>query len=175
MPIGMSFWGFLPPAAGVDPAWNPIWAKTATPPPATTPSQPKCPCPSAAGMNGCQLAGFTACAANTMNSTTTASLMKTMTLLVVADSLMPMTSSVVTRAMMTTAGRLNTAVMLVPSAHLTTVPRAPDSAHGTSSPTSCRNDTTYPDQPIATVTAPRAYSSTRSHPMIQAKISPSVA
>src|SRR6266699_3744280 len=120
-------------------------------------------------MNGCQLAGFTACAANTMNSTTTASLMKTMTLLVVADSLMPMTSSVVTRAMMITA------VTLVPSAHLTTVPRAADSAHGTSSPMSCRNDTTYPDQPMATVTAPRAYSRTRSHPMIHAKISPSVA
>src|SRR6266571_181203 len=123
------------------------------PPPATTPSQPKWPDPSAGGMNGCQLAGFTACAANAMNSTTTASLMKTITLLVVADSLMPMTSSVVTRAMITTA----------------------DSAHGTSRPISCRNDTTYPDQPIATVTAPSAYSRTKSHPMIQAMISPSVA
>src|SRR6266705_2542265 len=145
------------------------------PPPATTPSQPKWPDPSAGGMNGCQLAGFTECAANAMNSTTTASLMKTITLLVVADSLMPMTSSVVTRAMITTAGRLNTAVMLVPSGQRTTVPRAADSAHGTSRPISCRNDTTYPDQPIATVTAPSAYSRTRSQPMIQAKISPSVA
>src|SRR5438034_9464219 len=176
MPIGMSFCGFFASCAAVLTASNPMYAKKTRPAPAITPVQPKAPrSPVFGGMNGCQLAGFTACAANTMNSTTTASLMKTMTLLVVADSLMPMTSSVVTRAMMTTAGRLNTAVMLVPSAHCTTVPRAPDGAHGTSSPMSCRNDTTYPDQPMATVTAPRAYSSTRSQPMIQAKISPSVA
>ena len=38
-----------------------------------------------------------------------------------------------------------------------------------------RNDTTYPDQPIETVTAPKAYSKTKSQPMIQAKSSPSVA
>src|SRR5438105_12350827 len=57
----------------------------------------------------------------------------------------------------------------------TSVPRAAEMAQGKLMPTSCRNDTTYPDQPIATVTAPSAYSSTRSHPIIQAISSPSVA
>jgi hypothetical protein len=42
-------------------------------------------------------------------------------------------------------------------------------------PRSARNDTTYPDQPMATVVALRAYSSTRSQPMIQAMNSPNVA
>jgi len=115
-----------------------------------------------------QLAGLTACTANTMNSNTTATFTNTMTLLKFADSLMPITSSVVTRPMMITAGRLKIAVAVVPSAQCTMTPRAAERAHGTLMPTSCRNDTTYPDQPIATVTAPSAYSSTRSHPMIQA-------
>ena len=110
-----------------------------------------------------------------MNSSTTASFTKTMTLLTFADSLMPMTSSVVMIAMMMTAGRLKTAVMVDPSARVTAVPRAADSAGGTVIPMSLRNETTYPDHPIATVTAPSAYSSTRSQPMIQATISPSVA
>src|SRR5439155_22778151 len=99
----------------------------------------------------------------------------TMTLLVVADSLMPMTSRVVTAAMMMTAGRLKTAVTVLPSWHCTTVPRAAERAHGTSNPMSCRNDTTYPDQPIATVTAPSAYPRTTSQPTTQTKMSPSVA
>src|SRR2546428_11963249 len=107
-------------------------------------------------MNGCQLAALTACAANTMNSTTTASLMKTITLLTLADSLMPMTRSVVTRAMITTAGRLKMADTCVPSGQATIVPRAADCAQGTLMPTSCWNETTWPDQPIATVTTPSA-------------------
>src|SRR5438552_11465946 len=126
-------------------------------------------------MNGFQFAEVTACAAPKMKSSTTASLMNTMALLTVADSLMPTTSSVVTIAMMTTAGRLKMAVV-VPSAQVTSVPRAAESAHGKSMCKAVRkNDTTYPDQPIATVTAPSAYSSTRSQPMIQANSSPSVA
>ena len=126
-------------------------------------------------MNGCQLAGLMAWAAPMMNSSTTATFTNTITLLTFADSLMPMTRSVVMIAMMMTAGRLKTAVMVEPSARVTTVPRAADSAGGTMIPMSLRNETTYPDHPIATVTAPSAYSSTRSQPMIQAKISPSVA
>ena len=43
-----------------------------------------------------QLAGLIACAAPTMNTSTTATLTTTITLLTLADSLMPMTSSVVT-------------------------------------------------------------------------------
>ena len=42
-------------------------------------------------------------------------------------------------------------------------------------PKSARNDATYPDQLTATVDAPTAYSSTRSHPIIQARNSPIVA
>src|ERR1700693_724916 len=105
-------------------------------------------------MNGCQLAGLTACAAPTMNSSTTATFTNTMTLLTLADSLMPMTSRVVMIAIMMTAGRLNTAVMVEPSARVTAVPRAADRAGGTAIPMSFRNETTYPDHPIATVTAP---------------------
>src|SRR6266536_4630738 len=116
-------------------------------------------------MNGCQLAGFTAWAAPIMKRITTATFTSTITLLKLADSLMPTTSSVVTTAMMSTAGRLKTAVAVVPSAHVTLTPRAADSAHGTLMPKSCRNDTTYPDHPMATVTAPSAYSSTRSQPL----------
>ncbi len=62
------------------------------------------------GMNGCQLAGLIAWAANTMNSSTTATFTNTMMLLKFADSLMPTTSSVVTRAIMTMAGKLKMAV-----------------------------------------------------------------
>src|SRR5256886_4454265 len=121
-----------------------------------------------------------------MNSSTTATFTNTMMLLTLADSLMPMTSSVVMMAMMMMAGRLNTAVTCgrvfgsIPRADtvcssasvtafqpcsgmwISCVPRAAERAAGTSKPTSCRNDTTYPDQPMATVTAPSAYSSTRS-------------
>src|SRR6267378_2519875 len=150
-------------------------------PPVNTPLHPKrpgCGTPSftvCGGMNGCQLAELTACAANAMNNSTTATLMNTITLLKLADSLIPTTSSVVTSPMMITAGRLKTAATCVPSGQVTIVPRAAERAHGTSMCKSCRNDTTYPDQPIATVTAPSAYSSTRSQPMIQAMSSPSVA
>src|SRR3989440_10966701 len=150
-------------------------------------------------MNGCQLAGLMAWVAPPMNRSTTATFTNTMTLLTLADSLMPMTSSVGMMAMMIMAGRLNTAVTCgrlfgsIPRADtvcnsasvtafqpwsgmwMSCVPRAAERVAGTSSPTSCRNDTTYPDQPMATVTAPSAYSSTKSQPMIHANSSPSVA
>src|SRR5207237_8499375 len=110
MPIGMSFCGFFASCAAVLTASNPMYAKQAKPAPAITPVQPNAPrSPVFAGMKGCQLAGFTACAAAAMKSRTTATLMNTMTLLTFADSLMPITNSVVTIAMMITAGRLNTA------------------------------------------------------------------
>src|SRR5262249_24260744 len=126
-------------------------------------------------MNGCQLAEWTACAAPTMNISTTATLTSTMTLLTVADSRMPITSSNVMMAIMMTAGRLKMAVTWVPSASVTSVPRAADSCAGMLMPTSCKNGTTEPDQPIDTVTAPRAYSIIKSQPLIHAKTSPSLA
>src|SRR5260370_40077480 len=100
-------------------------------------------------MNGCQLAGFTARAANTMNRSTTASLMKTMTLLVVADSLMPMTRSVVTSAMMTLAGRGQHDANSLPSAHWATAPRAADGEQGASMPALSRTHMKHPDPPLA--------------------------
>src|ERR1051325_502107 len=146
-------------------------------------------------MKGCQFAVLIACAAPTMKTSTTATLMITMTLFTLADSLIPITRSVVTRAMMMTAGRLKIAVTWVrldgsvPApwiwlmrASLTAVqpalrwrleasdagtsirlvPRAAASEPGTLMPMSRRNDTTYPDHPMATVTAPSAYSRIRS-------------
>ena len=81
------------------------------PAPVITPVQPNSPrVPVFGGMNGCQLAGFTACAAPKMNSSTTATFTNTITLLTLADSLMPMTSSVVMMPMITIAGRLKIAV-----------------------------------------------------------------
>src|SRR2546430_1823007 len=175
MPIGMSFCGFFASCAAVLTASNPMYAKNTIAAPVMTPLQPYSPGPSLGGMNGFQFAEWTACAAPKMKSSTTASFTNTMTLLTFADSLMPTTRSVVMIAMMMTAGRLKTAVAVVPSAHVTSVPRAADRAHGKSK---CRagrrDDTTEPDQPIPTVTAPGAYSSTRAHPTIQAMSSPNV-
>src|SRR6266550_6072981 len=167
MPTGMSFCGVLASCAAVLTASNPMYAKNTMPAPVITPVQPNSPrVPVFGDMKGCQFAGLMACAAPTMNNSTTATLTNTMTLLTLADSLMPTTSSVVTIAMMITAGRLKTAVTcgrvfgsiprvdrLCSSASviafhppsgtwMSGVPRAAASAPGTSSPTSCRNDTT---------------------------------
>src|SRR6266404_4487321 len=51
----------------------------------------------------------------------------------------------------------------------------PASWAGNERPKLLSSDTKWPDQPTPTVAAPAAYSSTRSHPMIQATISPMVA
>ncbi len=140
IPIGMSFWGFFASCAAVDTASKPIYAKNTRPAPAITPVQPNEPrSPVFGGMKGCQLAGFTACAAATMNSRTTATLMNTMTLLTFADSLIPITSSVVTKAIMMTAGRLKTAASVHCGA---TTPRAAAREHGTLMPISFKNETT---------------------------------
>src|SRR5437762_13124070 len=100
-------------------------------------------------MNGCQLAGLMAWAAPMMNNSTTATFTNTITLLTFADSLMPMTRRVVTIAMMITAGRLRVAGSVQPVA---TTPCAAASEQGMVIPISLRKLTTYPDQPIATVT-----------------------
>src|SRR6266849_2560246 len=116
IPIGMSFCGFLASCAAVLTASKPIYAKNTIAPPVNTPLQPNSPAtgtPSltvCGGMNGCQVAGLTAWAANTMNTNTTASLMRTITLLTLAGSRIPITRGVVPSAMMITAGKLQIAV-----------------------------------------------------------------
>src|SRR5206468_2536041 len=126
-------------------------------------------------MNGCQFAGFIAFMAPAMNSKTTATLITTMTLLNEADSLMPTMSKAVTAAIMKMAGTLKRAVTVEPSASVTRVPRAAENCGGKMIPKSFKSETTYPDQPIATVTAPSAYSRIRSQPIIHATNSPRVA
>ena len=76
---------------------------------------------------------------------------------------------------MIAAGTLNTPVTVLPSRSATNDPGGPVSAAGKLMPMSCRMLTKLPAQPTAIVDAPRAYSSTRSQPMIQANSSPSVA
>src|SRR5882672_6581450 len=111
----------------------------------------------------------------------------TMKLLTVADSLMPMTSTVDMRMTMNTAGRLiHAPVKMSPTfAHPATAAVTfacehhcvgePASCAGNVMPKLLSSETKWPDQPTPTVAAPAAYSSTRSHPMIQATISPIVA
>ena len=110
-----------------------------------------------------------------MTTPTTNSLNPTMMLLIRVDSLVPNISSAVRMMTIKTAGRLQIAVASVPSASFTAWPVA--SAHwgGMWMPKLPSRLTKYPDQPTATVDAPMAYSRIRSQPMIQAKISPTVA
>src|SRR5690242_9003167 len=122
-----------------------------------------------------------------MNRKTTVSLMMTITLLNLADSEIPMMSRIVTRATITMAGTFSTAPVLdhpsVKSRH--TLKPAPGGVvcvygaevycWGMLIPMSLRNETTYPDQPTATVEAANRYSRMRSQPMIHATSSPSVA
>src|SRR5271170_1465938 len=103
-----------------------------------------------------------------------------------------MIRTVVTTAIATNATRLNTPVACGNEAALTpagkaasacqrllnkysTVPGVVVSCGGIFIPKSASSPTKYPLQPEATVAAPNAYSSTRSHPMIHATNSPSVA
>src|SRR3954469_14321819 len=98
----------------------------------------------------------------TMTISTMATLIATMTEVTRDDSLIPRMSTQVITATMNIAGMLNFAVS-----------PAIDSGRGL--PRSPSSWLRYPDQPTATVAAPRASSSTRSQPMIQATISPSAA
>lgn len=92
-----------------------------------------------------------------------------------ADSLVPMISMIVSTATMNTAGRLKSACAVVPSASFTSVPGGAVRVAGMVMPTFSSRLSAYLPQPTATVAAPIAYSRMRSQPMIQAKISPSVA
>src|SRR5687768_5367126 len=103
---------------------------------------------------------------------TTAPLITTTTLLTVTDSRTPNSSSAVTMTVTSTAGRLKTAVTGSPPGTFTSVPGAAASAAGKLMPSCDSRVTKLPDQPTATVAAPRAYSRIRSHPMTQATNSP---
>src|SRR5205823_1290890 len=126
-------------------------------------------------MNGCQLAVLTYAAPPRITISTTATLTITIAVLTFADSLMPMTISTVTAKVMITAGRLMIASGLHP-AMLMTVQGAAASDGGKLMPMKSRRKLVrWPDQPTATVAAPRAYSRIRSHPITQAMNSPRVA
>src|SRR6266550_3110821 len=111
----------------------------------------------------------------------------TIRLLTLADSLMPITRIVDIKTTMKTAGRLSHApVKLRPEcAHPATDCWTCMAVHhcvgdaarcgGIVMPKLLSSETKWPDQPTPTVAAPAAYSSTRSHPMIQATNSPIVA
>ena len=122
-----------------------------------------------------------------MNRNTTVSLMTTITLLKLADSEIPMISRMVISPTMIIAGTLRTAPVLDHPSVKRRQTLSPASGgavwvygaevywDGMLMPRSLRNETTYPDQPTATVDAAKRYSRIRSHPMIQATNSPSVA
>ena len=116
-----------------------------------------------------------------------ATLSTTIRLLKLADSLMPITSTIVISTDTRIAGRLmNEPVAFHPTwAHPATAActlgavhswyGACASAAGMWMPKMSSRLARWPDQPTATVAAPIAYSSTRSHPMIHATSSPIVA
>src|SRR5687768_12190183 len=131
------------------------------PAPRTTPLHPNSPnLPVFGGMKGCQSSGWMKKLPATMNIASTASLMTTMIVLVRADSLTPITSSAVMTRTTSAAGRVKGAVVI---------------PVGRTMPTSASSDTAVAPQPSATVEDASEYSRIRSHPMIQATSSPSVA
>ena len=136
-----------------------MYAKKTRPAPLMMPETPN-------GAKGCQFAGLTWPIPMTMKNSTTASLMVTMILLTVLLSCVPRMSSAVMSKMMRAAGKL----MTPPSKGFVA------SALGRCSPNvALRKSEKYPDQPMATVAAPSAYSRMSPQPTIQAINSPSVA
>src|SRR3954453_21644518 len=115
-------------------------------------------------MKGCQFAGTMKKAPPPITISTTATLITTITALTDADSRTPTISSAVTATVIRTAGTLKTAVTGSPPATATTVPGAALSAAGNARPSCASKVTKLPDHPTATVAAPSAYSSIKSHP-----------
>ena len=176
MPNGMSRCGFFASCAVVDTASKPMYAKKMIAPPRITPLHPNSPnVPVLAGTNGVQFDGMMNQTAPITIAITTPTLIATMIVLIDADSRMPTTSSAVTAITSRIAGRLTIAVTGSPPGTATSVPGAALSAAGNGIPRSRNRLVRCPDQPTETVAALSAYSSTRSHPMIQAISSPSVA
>ena len=103
----------------------------------------------------------------TINTRTTATFKITRILLINADSFVPFINSKDSKQIIKIAGKLT----IPPS-----LSHGPcKSAVGISIPKLCKNLETYCDQLAATVAAPRAYSKTKSQPIIQAINSPIVA
>ncbi len=147
-----------------------------TPAPRRTPLHPYSPnSPVFSGRNGLQLAGSTARAAATTKRRSTVSFTTTTAAFALEDSRIPRTRKALTTRTTKAAGALKTASPMLPSGRTTGVPAAAVRVGGSWRPRSARKLTTYPDHPTATVAAPREYSRIRSHPMIHATSSPSVA
>ena len=138
-------------------------------------------------MNGFQLAVLMWPSPTNTMSRMIDTLRMTMKLLTVADSLIPITRMVDISTTTNTAGALMIApvrlspVCAHPARPACTLPAvhhavgALVSVAGRWIPSWPSRLTKWPDQPTPTVAAPAAYSSTRSHPMIQAMNSPIVA
>ena len=188
MPTGMSRCGCLASCAAVLTASNPMYAKKINPAPRSTPDHPNSPnVPVLGGMNGRQLARWTYHRPATTNTIRTPIFTITMKLLNPADSRIPMTRIVVIARMMHTAGRFTIAPVACqpatphPATACCTWVAVQNtngglvSLGGISIPKRLTKLTNVADQPTPTVAAPMAYSRIRSHPMIQATSSPSVA
>src|SRR5688572_1107209 len=106
----------------------------------------------------------------TMTMMTMATFVTTITALTVADSSVPRISSNESNRRMTTAG-----IFMMPVTPSIVSNGEWRHWYGMLSPTNSRTLLKYSLHAIATVAAPTAYSSTRSHPMIQATNSPIVA
>src|SRR5215468_9891328 len=132
-------------------------------PPVTMPAKPE-------GANGVQLAGFTSIPPTTRNVRIAPILTMTITLLASADSRTPRTSSNVRMKTIRNPGRLKYAPVQWPDANT-------GLAHlsGKVMPNAANCALEYPLKPTATATLLTTYSRIRSQPIIQAKISPSVA
>src|ERR1700704_4268252 len=138
-------------------------------------------------MSGFQLSGFTYWRPKMITASTIVIFVITMTLLTVADSLIPTTSTYDITPTMKIAGRLTYAPVGNQPACTHPVTLAANSPAvqksngacvslaGTWMPRKSSRLRKCPDHPTPTVAAPMAYSSTRSHPMIQATNSPIVA
>ena len=132
-------------------------------PPVTMPANPD-------GAKGVQLAGFTSIPPTTRNVRMAPILIRTITLFASADSRTPRTSNSVRKNTIKKPGRLKYAPVQCPEAHT-------GLAHfsGRLMPKAANCALEYPLKPTATATLLTTYSRIRSHPMIHAKISPSVA
>src|SRR6202789_3278825 len=163
MPKGKSFCGLRDSSAAVETESNPIYVKKTIAPPVTTPAKPE-------GANGTQFAGFTSIPPTTRKVRMAPIFTVTIMLLVSADSFTPRTSSSVRTKTIRNPGILKYAPVHCP-------PAQTGLAHlsGKLRPKTASCAFVYPANPTATATFETTYSRMRSQPMIQAKISPSVA
>src|SRR5688572_28404529 len=169
MPIGMSQLGFLASCAAVETASNPMNAKNTTPAAPTIPQKPPnlCVVPSAVvnspagGMYGVWLAGSTKLQPSAMTRTTIATLVITIRLFTHADCWVPRMSSSESTSRMNTAG-----MFMIPCTPVSACVWNGEWLHwyGTFNPKYWSSLLKYSLQAMATVAAPTAYSSTRSHP-----------